>query len=175
MLDQQGNIRNQTKFDNLKEPENRAAFIELIDRRQPKVIVIGGLSVQTARLRDDATLALREMAIRKLGENPPVSEAYGDHQQFVDSMAMFDQRLAEHMLPLVFVNDATARLYMQSEEAERENPSLPLNGRYALALARYAQNPLNSYCKLGRQISSVTFMEHHQKMVGHLTIVAVHN
>lgn len=165
LLDSEGNIRNQTKFDNLAEPANKAAFVDLVEKRQPKVVVVGGMSVQTSRLRDEAALALRDIAISKLGENPPVSEAYGDHQMFLEAMAAFDLRLAPHLLPLIFVSDATARLYMQSEEAQRENPSLPLNGRYALGLARYTQNPLNAYCKLGRQIASVTFMEHHQKMV----------
>ena len=168
MLDDEGNVRTQTKFDNLKDEGDRAAFLELIERRKPRVVVVGGMSVQTARLRDDVAGALRELAIRNIGENPPIQEAYGSHEEFVAALAVFDQRVAPILIPLVFVSDATARIYMTSEDSEKEHPALPVNGRYALALARYTQNPLNAYCKLGREISSVTFMEHHQKLVYHL-------
>lgn len=165
MLDDDGNIRTQTKFDNLKDQGDRSSFLELIERRTPQVIVVGGMSVQTGKLRDDVAASLREYAIRTAGENPPVQDAYGSHEEFVAALADFDQRIAPSLIPLVFVSDATARIYMMSEEAEKEHPTLPMNGRYALALARYTQNPLNAYCKLGRQIASVTFMEHHQKLV----------
>ncbi len=170
MLDDDGNIRTQTKYDNLKDQGDRAAFLELIARRTPRVVVIGGMSVQTAKLRDDVAAALREHAIRNSGENPPIQDAYGSHEEFVAALADFDQRLGPTLIPLIFVSDATAKIYMMSEEAEKEHPSLPSNGRYALALARYTQNPLNAYCKLGRQIASVTFMEHHQKLVSGLRL-----
>lgn len=165
VLDQEGNIRSQNKFDNLKDEQNRAAFVELIEKRTPQVIAIGGLSVHTARLREDAMSTLRDYAIGQLGENPPVSAAYEDQSQYMDDASRFEERLRAYSIPLIFPQDATARLYMTSEEAEKEHPTLPLNGRYALALARYTQNPLNSYCKIGRSISSVVFVEHHQKLV----------
>ncbi|OCF71672.1 transcription elongation factor SPT6 [Kwoniella mangroviensis CBS 8886] len=165
MLDDDGNIRTQTKFDNLRDELDKNAFVELVEKRKPKVVVIGGMSVQAARLRDDAASALRELAIRAYGQNPPVSDAYGQYEQYQADLADFDQKLASYLIPLIFVNDATARLYMNSEDAEKEFPNLPLNGRYALGLARYTQNPLNAYAKLGKQIASVTFMEHHQKLI----------
>ncbi|WWC89746.1 transcription elongation factor SPT6 [Kwoniella dendrophila CBS 6074] len=165
MLDDDGNIRTQTKFDNLRDELDKQSFVELVEKRKPNVVVIGGMSVQAARLRDDVAPALRESAIRTYGQNPPVSEAYGNHEQYQGDLAIYDKQLAQHLVPLIFVNDATARLYMNSEEAEKEHPNLPVNGRYALALARYTQNPLNAYAKLGKQIASVTFMEHHQKLI----------
>ncbi|WWD16106.1 transcription elongation factor SPT6 [Kwoniella shandongensis] len=165
MLDDDGNIRTQTKFDNLRDEADKASLIELVEKRKPKVVTIGGMSIQAARLRDDAAAALREVAIRSFGESPPVSEAYQSHEDFGAAMAIYDQKMAVYLTPLIFVNDATARLYSTSEEAEKEHPTLPVNGRYALGLARYTQNPLNAYCKLGRQVSSVTFMEHHQKLI----------
>lgn len=165
MLDDEGNIRTQTKFDNLKDEADRDAFIELVERRQPKVVVIGGLSVQAARLRDDAAAALRQIAIKATGETAPVSEAYGSNEEYQMAVQEFDAKIAPSLVPLIFVSDATAKMYMDSEEAGKEYPSLPINGRYALGLARYTQNPLNAYCKLGKQIANVTFMEHHQKLV----------
>jgi transcription elongation factor SPT6 len=136
-----------------------------VERRKPKVVVIGGLSVQTARLRDDAAAALRILATRSIQESPPVVEGYPSHEEYSAALADFDQKLQPYLTPLIFVSDATARLYMLSEEATQEYPTLPVNGRYALALARYTQNPLNAYCKLGKDIGSVTFTEHHQKLV----------
>nr|ODN87881.1 transcription elongation factor SPT6 [Cryptococcus depauperatus CBS 7841] len=164
MLDNAGNIRIQTKFDNLKDEEEKSSFIELLEKRKPTVVVIGGFSVQTARLRDAALDVLREHAIQSLGEDPPVATDY-DHEGFQHAMAKYDEKLQEHLIPLTFVNDATARMYMVSEEAGKEHPNLPSNGKYALGLARYTQNPLNAYCKLGGQIASITFMEHHQKLI----------
>jgi transcription elongation factor SPT6 len=165
VLDDEGNVRTQTKFDNLKDDTTRASFIELIERRIPKVVVIGGMSVHTAKLRDDVSSALRQYAGRKSGENPPVQEAYGSQEEYMTAQAKFEEHLAAYAIPLVYVNDATARIFMTSEEAEKEHPGLPVNGKYALALARYVQNPLNAYCKLGKAIASVTFAEHHQKLV----------
>jgi len=165
MLDDEGNIRTQTKFDNLRDEADRLAFIDLVDRRKPKVVAIGGLSVQTAKLRDDVAAALRTLATRSIQENPPVVEGYPSHEEFSAALAEFDAKLQPYLTPLIFVSDATARLYMLSDEAKQEFPTLPVNGRYALALARYTQNPLNAYCKLGKDIGSVTFTEHHQKLV----------
>ena len=165
MLDDEGNIRTQTKFDNLKDEADRDTFIDIVQKRQPSVIVVGGMSVQAARLKDDISAALRLLATRRSGENAPVSEAYASHEEFMLATADFDARIAPLMVPLTYVNDATAKIYMTSEEAATEHPGLPLNGRYALGLARYTQNPLNAYCKLGRSISAITFMEHHQKLV----------
>ena len=165
MLDEVGNIRTQTKFDNLKDELEKASFIELVERRKPQVVVIGGLSVHTAKLRDDAAIALRELACRKLNVHPPTSDQFASQEEYTAAVADFDLRIAPSMTPLIFASDATARMYMRSDEAEKEHPTLPINGRYALALARYVQNPLNAYCKLGRHITSVTFQEHHQKLV----------
>ncbi|WVQ78460.1 transcription elongation factor SPT6 [Cryptococcus sp. DSM 104549] len=164
MVDDEGNIRTQTKFDNLRDEAERESFIELLDKRKPRVVVIGGFSVQTAKLRDDAVQAIRTHATRALGEAPPSSERYSP-EEFASVLAAYEEKLQVHQIPLAFVSDATARLYMASEEAEKEHPNLPINGRFALGLARYTQNPLNAYCKMGRQITSVTFMEHHQKLI----------
>lgn len=165
VLDQEGNIQSQNKFDNLKDDSNREAFCALLAKRTPNVVAIGGLSVHTAKLREDASNVLRDYAIQQLGENPPVVAAYDDPVRADDEMAQYEEKLHPFLIPLMFPQDATARLYMTSEEAEKEHPTLPLNGRYALALARYTQNPLNAYCKIGRSIASVTFLEHHQKLV----------
>ncbi|KAL1411070.1 Transcription elongation factor spt6 [Vanrija albida] len=165
LLGEDGVIRQSYKFDNLRDDEPRSAFLEVVGKRRPDVVVIGGMSAHTGRLRDDAQRALRDLAIRESGLRPPVNEAYQSHEDFEDANADFERHLAPSLVPLIFVSDATARLYMNSEEAATEHPELPVNGRYALGLARYTQNPLNAYCRLGRQVSSISYMEHHQKLV----------
>jgi transcription elongation factor SPT6 len=171
VIDQEGNVRSQNKFDNLKDDLNKAAFFELLDKRKPQVVAIGGLSVQTARMRDDANTVLKEYAIQQFGQGPPVQAAFDDPEHYQHELALYDERLRPLMIPMIFPSDATARLYMTSEEAEKEHPTLPATGRYALALARYTQNPLNSYCKVAKSISSVTFLEHHQKLVRSMSFV----
>lgn len=165
MVDDEGKIRSSLKFDNLRDLEPKEAFLELVEKREPDVIVIGGLSVHTGRLRDDASAALRELAIRQSGKQAPIFDNFGSPEEFQDATARFDNELQDVLVPLIFVNDATARLYMNSEEAAQDHPELPINGRYALGLARYTQNPLNAYCRLGRQIASINYVEHHQKLV----------
>jgi transcription elongation factor SPT6 len=165
MLDRHGNVRTQTKFDNVRDEEARKAFSDLVDRRKPDVVVIGGLSVQTARLKEDVASALRDIASKAADERVPTFEQYSGQEEFAAAISSFNERIAPFLTPMIFVSDATSRLYMGSEEAEKEHPSLPLNGHYALALARYAQNPLNAYCKIGKNVASITFVEHHQKLV----------
>lgn len=165
MLDDVGRMSTQAKFDNLRDEADKEAFIALLERRKPKVVVIGGLSAQTARLKEAAATALRQVAINKLGSEPPAEESYAIPEDFTAAMTDYDLQLAPYLTPLEYVPDQTARIYMHSDEAEKEFPNLPINGRFALGLARYAQNPLNAYCKLGKDIASVSFLEMHQKMV----------
>ncbi|KAK4686395.1 transcription elongation factor SPT6, partial [Tremellales sp. Uapishka_1] len=164
-LDREGNVRGQTKFDNLKDEEPRQRFIDWVEKRNPTVVAIGGMSIHTAKLKEDVVSALRDLAQKTTGERPPIAETFGSHDDFLAAMMEHDQRIAPSLVPLIFVNDATARMYMTSEEAEKEHPTLPLNGRYALGLARYTQDPLNAYCRLGKSIASITFLEHHQKLL----------
>jgi transcription elongation factor SPT6 len=165
VLDSEGNVRSQNKFDNLKDDLNKEAFFELLSKRSPQVVAIGGLSIFTAKLRDDANAALRQFAVQQYGEGPPVQAAYDNPEHYQHESALYEERLRPHLIPLIFPSDATARIYMTSEDAEKEHPTLPPTGRYALALARYTQNPLNSYCKVAKSISSIAFVEHHQKLV----------
>ncbi|ORX33718.1 transcription elongation factor SPT6, partial [Kockovaella imperatae] len=165
LLDEEGNIHTQTKFDNLKDDDDKEAFVDLVKRQKPVVVVVGGLSVQAARLKDDIYAALRTLAMRESGEVAPTMDTYPNPDDFHLASADFDARLAPHMVPLTYVNDATARIVMVSDDTAKDYPNLPMNARYALGLARYAQNPLNAYCKLGRSIASVTFMELHQKLI----------
>ena len=170
-LDSDGSIRTQTKFDNLRDKEDaeadRKAFLELFKKDPPKVVVVGGLSIQAGKVRDDVSAILRAKATVELGEHPPDRDAFASNDEYMYMSTDYESRLKQHLTPLIFVNDATAKFYMSSEEAEREFPTMPLNGRLALGLARYTQNPLNAYCKLGRSIADVSFVDYHQKLVCH--------
>lgn len=165
LLGDDGNIRASYKFDNLRDADPRRTFMDVVERQRPDVIAIAGLSVETARLRNDAQSALREIAIEQSGLQPPQPEDYSSHDDYQMELSRFNDSLGNRMTPLIMVNDETARLYMNSTEAAQEHPELPVNGRYALALARYTQNPLNAYARVGKQLTALTFVDLHQKLV----------
>jgi transcription elongation factor SPT6 len=172
-LDALGNIRSQTKFDDLTDPKRLDAFLSIFRRsgetkrrsNAPSVVVVGGLSVYANRLKNDVANALRKLAGDEVGLPIPDPQVIKDREEFAYELRTFDERVAPQRVPLIMPSDVTARIYMDSDEGKLEQPNLPSNGRYALALARYTQNPLNAYAKLGKGLTGVTFMEHHQRLV----------
>jgi transcription elongation factor SPT6 len=163
LLDHEGHLRTQTKFDTLRDAAEKTKFKDFVDSKKIDVVVVGGLSPQAAKLRVEVEVALREMAVQKLGEGEPERDApEADRYKYEERLV----RLGS-LIPCIVVSDATARQYMDSEDAKAEFPTFPVNARYAVGLARYVQSPLNAYCKLGRDIATVSFDEHHQKLVSH--------
>ena len=190
-IDAEGNIRSQTKFDGLRitkekdtpeykaQAKDREAFLGIFRRTDgrkrthaPAVVVVGGMSVRAMQLKKDLADCLREKAIDELGQAEPTMDNYPLPEQLQQAQDMYDAALRPFLTPLIMPNDATARMYMDSDEGKAEHPGLPSNGRYALALARYAQSPLNAYAKMGKRVSDVTFVEHHQRLVSALRMWA---
>lgn len=165
LLDKRGNILVQTKFDNLRDEADRESFMDLVIKKNPDVVTVGGMSVHTARVRDDAKKALQLVAARSINESAPDSQMYSSQDEYNDAVQLFEDRIRPFLVPLIMPPDATARLFMDSDEAKSEYPTLPPSGRYALAMARYTQNPLNSYARFGKKMLDMTFMEHHQRLV----------
>jgi transcription elongation factor SPT6 len=73
--------------------------------------------------------------------------------------------LSKRQIPLIYVHDDVARLYMNSARAIQENPGWPANSRYALGLARFTQDPLNEYCALGADLVAITYVPKLQALV----------
>lgn len=114
-------------------------FVELVDRRKPDVVAVSGWSVETRRLYKD----LQDI-IDKHGLN---GTPYVDDE---------DRELSDP-LEAVIANDEVARLYHTSKRAHSDHPGLPPLTRYAIALAKYMQNPMKEYAALGRDILSISF------------------
>lgn len=159
----------QQQYDNMVNQNNKDQFTDSLKQYKPDVIVIGGFSVETARLRSDVDLVLTDIVKETM---------YGDRNapQPGDGLGgaidqMYQDYVNKNKIPLIYVSDDVARIYMNSERARDENPELPANARYALALARYAQDPLNEYCALGPDLAAVLYIPRFQPYISQETLL----
>jgi transcription elongation factor SPT6 len=134
-LDPRGRLREQTKLDNLVDTEMRDEFMDLIRRRKPDVIGIGGFTMATTKL---------SARIKEIINDP--GTVYSDADQ--------GQRI-----PVVYVRDEVARLYQHSQRANAEFSTYPLITKYCVGLARYLQDPLTEHAALGPDIDFVPVMD----------------
>jgi transcription elongation factor SPT6 len=147
-LDDGGRMREHTKLDNLFDNETQDEFLDLLRRRKPNVIVVGGFTMATTKL----AVRLREIVRgKKLTEDG-----------WVDNDAVTYEPLD---IPVIYIQDDVARVYQHSQRAVQEFGTLPLLARYCVGLARYAQSPLNELAALGPDIVSLTFDEDVQQLV----------
>ena len=137
-MDEDGRVLEQVKYPDFKDVDERNKFVEVLNRRKPDVLAVGGFSVTTNRLIEDLRHIVEE-------ENLTILE--------LDSGGDDERALLE----VVFVQDEVARLYMNSERGLLEHVSLPPVARYCVGLARYMQNPLLEYAALGKDIISINF------------------
>mgnify|MGYP002400249757 FL=1 len=130
-------MRENTKLDNLHDAELLDEFYDILRRRKPDVIAIGGFSMTTLKL------AHRIKEVLKGSD---------------DNSQSFD-------IPVVYVRDEVARIYQHSKRANDEFPSLSPIAKYCVGLGRYIQSPLNEYAALGADITAITFSEEDQHLV----------
>ena len=130
-------LGNQEKY--LPDGKDVAPFVELVERRKPDVIAVSGWSAETRKLYKD----LQDIVEKHNLHGAP----YEDD----------DEREQEDPLEVLIVNDEVARLYHTSDRANKDHPGVPPLTRYAIALARYMQNPMKEYAALGRDIISISF------------------
>lgn len=143
-LDEEGRLRDHTQFDNLVDTEYQDEFKDLLRRRRPDLVVIGGFSMATAKLSQ----RVKELIRPRLNEN---GEPSAEEQR--------------NETPIIYMHDAVARLYRNSDRASEEFPALGPVQRYCVGLARYAQSPLNEYAALGPDIVAITFDDGDQHSV----------
>lgn len=135
-LDQFGRMREHTKLDNLVDAELREEFQDLVTRRKPDVIVLGGFSMATTKL----SIRVKDIVYdRTLGE-----DGWSNGPNASD-------------IPIVYLPDQVARIFQHSSRALEEFGSLPETTKYCIGLARMAQNPLNEYAALGEDIIAINF------------------
>lgn len=153
-VDEAGRMREHTKIDNLFDNEMKDEFFDLLRRRKPDVIVIGGFSIATLKLSHRVKELLRGGSE---GIPPPAEGgAWGDTSTSNDQA--FD-------IPAIYVYDDTARIYQHSKRAADEFSALSPTAKYCVGLARYTQSPLNEYAALGADIAAIAFEEDDQHLV----------
>lgn len=143
--------------------ENQDAFNgqlkEFFDRNldyvKPDVVVISGFNANTKKLFD---------VIRQFVEEHNISVPL---PEVADAM---EGAPTSAPLPVVFGQDETARLYQNSERAKQEFPDKLMLVRYAVGVARYAQNPLLEYVSLEDDILSLNFHSY-QKLLDPDTVI----
>jgi len=139
-LDATGQKREDTKIDNLYDQDNLDEFIDLLRRRDPGVIVIGGFSMATLKLIQ---------RVKEILQGKHTEESWTQ---------TFD-------IPVIYINDDVARIYQHSQRAASEYGSLSSVTKYCVGLARYVQSPLNEFVALGSDITAITFEEDDQHLV----------
>jgi transcription elongation factor SPT6 len=140
-VEEDGRVLEHGKFENIiRNEKSRDQFVELVQRRKPDVVGIGGFSVETNRL-------IKE--IRDLVTDKGLRGADFDDPETND--------LRSEALEVVVVNDEVARLYKDSPRAALDHPSFSSLTRYCVALAKYLQNPMKEYAALGSDVISLSF------------------
>ena len=143
-LDEGGRLREHTRVDNLVDDDNRRELRDLVKRRRPDVIVVGGFSMATAKLSH---------RIKELVNPKP---EYGQEEPAMESFN----------IDVIYVHDEVARIYQHSRRADEEFSAFSPLAKYCIGLARYVQSPLNEYAALGSDITAITFNEDDQQLVG---------
>lgn len=162
-LDSEGHFREHLKLDRLSpdatygDPAQRDAFVELLRRRRPQVIVVGGFSPATKRLMGDLRVIADEVSVQ-------IEQDGDDVDADADEYLRQEDRHARARFESIFVYDDVARIYQNSRRAALEFPDLSTLGKYCVALARYAQSPLNEYAALGSDLTAVSY-DPSQKLV----------
>lgn len=152
-VDDEGRMREHTKLDNIFDAEMVDEFIDLIRRRKPSVIVIGGFSVATLRL---------SQLVKGLIGHPSVPQDSGD-QGWGNAPTPANRETFD--IPVTYVQDDVARIYQHSKRAADEFSALSPTAKYCVGLARYIQSPLNEYAALGADITAIAFEDDDQHLV----------
>lgn len=140
-VEEDGRVLENGKFNSLsRDDQAREEFVELVQRRKPDVLGVGGFSIETNKLIKDVQELVLERGLRGADfDNPGTDE------------------LRNEPLEVVVVNDEVARLYRDSPRALMDHPGLTSVTRYCVALAKYLQNPMKEYAALGNDIISLIF------------------
>jgi transcription elongation factor SPT6 len=151
-VDEAGRLREHTKLDNLFDSELRDEFIDLLKRRRPDVIVIGGFSMATTKLVQNVKKFVRG------DQSEGMNGGWGGENATPSNEQVFD-------IPVIYVFDEVARIYQHSKRAADEYSALSPTAKYCVGLARYTQSPLIEYAALGSDITAISFEEDDQQLV----------
>lgn len=156
-LDSDGHLREHIKIDNLIASEedrdfdlaNKDVLVEILKRRRPQVIVIGGFSASTKNLMKNVREIADAVSTEILTNAVP---EYEDDDELTEQ-----DRMSRAYFDTIYVHDEVARIYQNSARSVSEFPELPRLGKYCVGLARYAQSPLNEYAALGEDLLALNY------------------
>lgn len=131
----------------------REFFDRSLSHQKPDVIVIAGFSAASKRLYD-------------------VVKAFVARNNIVAGAE--DAEAPPPLVPVIWGQDETARLFQHSERALAELADKPPLVRYCVGLARYVQSPLVEYVALGDDIMLLAFYDH-QKLLPQDTVREVYD
>lgn len=149
-VDGAGRLREHTKIDNLYDTEMVDEFVDLLKRRNPNVIVIGGFTM--------ATLKLAALVKKTIGAPGQAEENPWGEPSLPTNTQTFN-------IPVIYVHDHVARIYQHSKRAASEFSALSPTAKFCVGLARYTQSPLNEYAALGADIAAIAFDKDFQHLV----------
>lgn len=119
-----------------------------LEHNRPDVIVISGYNANTKKLFD---IVKRFVQSNRILVNTEGTSLQNNEQE-------------APLLPVIWGQDETARLYQNSDRARLAFPEKPTLVKYAIGVAKYVQNPLLEYISLGDDILSLTFHQD-QKLI----------
>lgn len=123
----------------------REFFDRNLRNRKPDVIVVSGYSATSKRLFD-------------------IVKNYVVKNNLLANVEDLSDVAEPPLVPVIWGQDETARLYQNSERALIELSDKPTLVKYCVGLARYVQSPLMEYVSLKDDILSLSFYEH-QKLI----------
>ncbi|KAH7913720.1 SH2 domain-containing protein [Hygrophoropsis aurantiaca] len=159
-LDEAGRFREHIKVDNLVDSDYKDEFVDLLKRRKPDVVVIGGFSIATTKL---------SQRVKEIVNGTPPPGADGNNPNAPDAWGVPEpaRETNEQLfnIPVIYVNDEVARIYQHSKRGAEEFSALSPVAKYCIGLARYTQNPLNEYAAAGYDITAISFEEEDQHLI----------
>lgn len=158
-LDGDGYFRENIKISNLFAPSEteREQFTEMLRRRRPQVVVIGGFSPNTKRLMADFRAFAQGVSDQIVTEEEDQPDERDVEQGEEVRRFTPDELDRRARFESIYVYDDVAKIYSNSQRAAVEYPDLSHLGKYCVGLARYAQSPLNEYAALGADLTALTY------------------
>ncbi|KIJ44055.1 hypothetical protein M422DRAFT_60198 [Sphaerobolus stellatus SS14] len=186
-MDDAGRLREHLKLDNLSDEDNVKELQDLLERRSPDVVVVGGFSGNTIKLYDKVkTLVSGEESVTRAPHgsgawNTGASNSWGgtgggggdwnDSNQGANSWGANTAGPSDSSgnkrrdIPVIYVHDDSARIYQHSKRAADEFSALTQVAKYCVGLARFTQSPLNEYAALGKDLTAITYDEDSQQLI----------
>ena len=139
-LSAEGRFLNRTRLKEIRFEAGKTELAEVIEQHKPDVIVVGGFTPATHKIKEHVELTLMTT----------MKEHFRNEQDFEES----DKPRPP---PVVYCHDDTARLFQNSKRAAADFVDLNIIERYCLGLARYVQDPLVEYAALGDDLIALAF------------------